>query len=58
MHFEVEDTGVGIKPEVIPKLEIPFSTFDHEMELNKQGIGLGLFICKKLISVLGPNEKL
>lgn len=58
LYFEVEDTGAGIKAEVIPKLETPFSTFDNEMELNKQGIGLGLFICKKLVSVLGPNEKL
>ena len=26
--------------------------------MNKQGIGLGLFFCKKLIGKLGPEEKL
>lgn len=26
--------------------------------LNKQGIGLGLNICKKLVSKLGPYDKI
>lgn len=32
-------------------------TFDNE-GINKQGIGLGLNICKKIVSLLGPFDKL
>ena len=54
--FEVFDTGLGIKPEVIPNLMKPFSSFDNqEKKANRNGIGLGLFICKTLVGILGPK---
>ena len=34
INFEIEDTGVGIKPEIIPKLGNPYATFDVKGKLN------------------------
>ncbi|MCS7192042.1 MAG: PAS domain S-box protein [Armatimonadetes bacterium] len=41
--ISVEDTGVGIKPEELPKIFKPFHT------TKSNGSGLGLAICKKII---------
>jgi len=56
--FSVIDNGVGIKPEIIPKLCKPFHSYDYEGCYNKQGIGLGLHICTNIISQLGPEKQL
>lgn len=58
IEFIVTDTGVGIPNDHISKLCQPYATFDTKDQLNKEGIGLGLNICKKLISLLGPNGNL
>ncbi len=59
LHIEIKDTGCGISNEVIHKLGEPFSTFDKEDEkVNQDGIGLGLFICKKIICQIGPSNAL
>ena len=50
LRFKVIDTGVGIPNDLIPKLgENAYETHNHK-GLNNKGIGLGLFICKKIIS--------
>ena len=56
--FSVIDTGVGIKKENIPKLSQPFVTFNNKEGMNKNGIGLGLNICKKILGLIGPKEEL
>jgi signal transduction histidine kinase len=43
----VKDTGIGIEPEIMPKL---FSKFTSK---SYQGTGLGLFICKSIIEAHG-----
>ena len=59
IKFEVIDTGLGIKQEIIPLLMKPFATFDiPDRKINRNGIGLGLHICKTLASALGPNDEL
>ena len=59
IKFEVLDTGLGIKPEILPLLMKPFATFDFpDHKINRNGIGLGLYICKTIVAVLGPNEGL
>ena len=59
IKFEVIDTGLGISPEILPLLTKPFATFDSPLlKVNKNGIGLGLFICKTIIGSLGPIEEL
>lgn len=58
VKFEVIDTGVGIKNDTIDKLSKPYSSFDTPEGLNKYGIGLGLNICRKFISLLGPKDQM
>jgi len=45
----VRDFGYGIAPESLDKLFIDFSKLNDEMKVNKEGVGLGLSICKSLI---------
>ena len=49
--FSVSDTGIGIKKERVQILGAPYVTF-NDLNLNNSGIGLGLFICKKIIGKL------
>ena len=58
IRIEIKDTGIGIKPEILPQLFRPFATFDTEKGLNKYGIGLGLNICKMIVGLLGPCDSL
>lgn len=45
----VSDTGVGIKPEVLPNLFEKFSRAPDASKTNIIGTGLGLYIAKKMI---------
>jgi signal transduction histidine kinase len=45
-EFSVEDTGIGIKEEDMSLLFVLFGKLKRNQELNNQGIGLGLNICK------------
>ena len=53
----MKDTGLGMKPEILEKIQQKqtYTTFDNEMHMNKEGIGLGLNICRKLIELIGPQ---
>jgi signal transduction histidine kinase len=44
---EVRDNGIGIDPEIMPRLFTKFATKSH------QGIGLGLFISKSIVEAHG-----
>jgi hypothetical protein len=56
IKFEVEDTGVGIKKEEQPKVFESFSNINKQyINLNKDGSGLGLSICKKIIEKIGKD---
>jgi signal transduction histidine kinase/CheY-like chemotaxis protein/HPt (histidine-containing phosphotransfer) domain-containing protein len=48
----VEDTGIGIKEEDMPKLFDTFQQFDREKNRGIVGTGLGLSITKNLISLM------
>ncbi len=48
-HIAVADTGVGIKPEDMDKLFIPFRQLDSGLSRQFEGTGLGLAICKRLV---------
>lgn len=54
----VTDTGCGISELVRPKLFNMFATFGAKNVPNQFGTGIGLMVCKKLVALLGPNDKI
>lgn len=53
VKVEVEDTGIGIKDEDKGKLFKLFGFLDETKVINTSGIGLGLVISEKLVTLLG-----
>ncbi|MBQ9564007.1 MAG: amino acid permease, partial [Synergistaceae bacterium] len=51
--FQVEDTGIGIKQEDIPKLFGKFQRVDLQKNSTVEGTGLGLSITKNLVEMMG-----
>jgi signal transduction histidine kinase len=54
ISFEVEDTGVGMKPNQIEKIFLPFEQVG-EVKQQAEGTGLGLAISQKIISLMGSQ---
>lgn len=52
-RFEVIDTGIGISTEDEQRLFSLFSQLNTANTRKHGGVGLGLFICKKLIEMMG-----
>ena len=50
--ISVEDSGIGIKEENIPKLFTKFERLDLEKNITIEGTGLGLAITKKLVELM------
>jgi CheY-like chemotaxis protein/anti-sigma regulatory factor (Ser/Thr protein kinase) len=55
MRFEVEDTGVGVAPEMAERLFAPFEQADNSTTRNYGGSGLGLAITRKLAVLMGGD---
>ena len=49
----VSDTGIGISPDVLPRLFDPFVQGDDSTTRRFEGAGLGLSICQGIVSSMG-----
>ena len=52
-EFKVADTGIGIEQEMLPSIFQRFHQLDSSDTRNHGGLGLGLYIVKNYIEVLG-----
>lgn len=57
LHFEVTDTGIGMKPEDLEELFEAYRRFDNEKNRAIEGTGLGMTITMQLLSMMGSELK-
>lgn len=55
-EISVEDTGIGISEEDMPKLFHPFVRIDSPLKKKVPGTGLGLYLTKKLVNEVLKGE--
>lgn len=53
MRFSVQDTGIGISPELQEKIFQPFTQVDSSFTRRHGGTGLGLAIVARLVDIMG-----
>jgi len=51
--LRVQDTGIGIEPEMIPRLFQPFTQAETTIDRHRGGLGLGLALVKGLVETHG-----
>jgi signal transduction histidine kinase len=49
----VSDTGMGVRPEDMPRLFLEFNQADSSASRQAQGTGLGLALCRKFVEMHG-----
>jgi signal transduction histidine kinase len=54
----VEDSGVGMHPDDIPKALAPFSQIDNVLSRKHRGTGLGLSLANRFVRLLGGDLKI
>ena len=52
-YFEVQDTGIGIAPEVQTRLFQPFTQADQSINRRYGGSGLGLSLVRQFVELMG-----
>ena len=53
VRFQVDDSGIGIEPQVLTRLFTPFEQADTSTTRQFGGTGLGLVLTKKLATLMG-----
>jgi signal transduction histidine kinase len=53
VRIDVADTGIGIPPEDQPRIFLAFEQVDSGHTRQREGTGLGLHICQRLVELLG-----
>jgi signal transduction histidine kinase/FixJ family two-component response regulator len=54
LHFKIEDTGVGMNPDQLEKIFLPFEQVG-DVKKQAEGTGLGLSISQKIVETMGSN---
>jgi len=55
IEISVEDTGIGIRPEDLPKLFKEFAQLENAYDKKYEGTGLGLALTKKFVEMHGGH---
>jgi two-component system sensor histidine kinase RpfC len=58
LMFEVIDTGIGISPQLMPRIFEPFTLGDDSASRKHSGTGLGLTITKQYVEQMGGSVRL
>jgi len=53
LHFSVSDTGIGIAEDKLDVIFDSFTQIDSSLSRKYEGIGIGLSIAQKLVTILG-----
>ena len=53
LHFSIQDTGIGIAPEEMPRIFEAFNQADASITRRYGGTGLGLSISSRLVEIMG-----
>jgi len=54
ISFVIKDTGVGMNPEQLDKIFLPFEQVGSESK-QSEGTGLGLAICRQIVGMMGSE---
>jgi signal transduction histidine kinase len=51
----IQDTGIGIAPDVLPRIFELFTREQHAADMVPEGLGIGLTIVKELVELHGGD---